>query len=65
VGLILYLITGLLGLVAGAYACLGVIILIAPETGSEASLWFIFPSAIAGAVLLPLLIRKFRKRAAA
>lgn len=59
---LLYALAGLLGLVAGAYACLGVIILVAPSMGSEDTLWFIYPSAFAGAVLAVLVVRRMKRR---
>jgi hypothetical protein len=58
----LYVLAGVLGLIVGAYACLGVIILVAPSMGSEDTLWFIYPSALAGAVLGALIIRKLKVR---
>lgn len=58
---LLFVGAAVVGLLVGAYGCLAVIILIAPETGSEASLWFILPSAAAGAVALPMLVRRFRR----
>jgi hypothetical protein len=61
-GLILYLVAALLGLIAGGYACLGLLILLAPQTQSETSLWFIFPSAIAGATIAMVMLRKLRNR---
>lgn len=59
---LLFIGASVVGLLVGAYGCLAVIILFAPETGSEASLWFILPSAAAGAVALPMLVRRFRRR---
>lgn len=59
-----YFIAGLMGLIAGAYACLGVIFVCAPSMGHEDTLWYIFPSAIAGMLLAALTVRKFKKRPA-
>ena len=55
---------GLTGLIAGAYACLGVILAVAPSMGYEDTLWYIFPSAIAGVLLAVLNVRKFKRRLA-
>jgi hypothetical protein len=57
-----YVLAGILGLIAGAYACLGVIILVAPSMQSEATLLYIYPSALVGVVLAVLAVRKFRRR---
>lgn len=57
-----YALAALLGLIAGAYACLGVIILVAPSMRSEDTLLYIYPSAVAGVVLAVFAVRKFRRR---
>lgn len=57
-----YALAAVLGLIAGAYACLGVIILVAPSMRSEDTLWYIYPSAVVGATLAVLALRKFRSR---
>lgn len=58
--MVLYAAAAVLGLLAGAYGCLGLLVLIAPEMQSEASLRFIPPAGLAGAIGLPLLIRHWR-----
>jgi hypothetical protein len=60
--LIWYALAGVAGLIAGAYACLGVIILIEPSMGSEDTLPDIYTCAVAGAVLAAFLVRKWRAR---
>ena len=57
-----YALAAVLGLIAGAFACLGLIILIAPSMRSEETLLYIYPSAVAGVVLTVLAVRKFRRR---
>lgn len=57
-----YALAAVLGLIAGAYACLGVIILVAPSMPSEHTLLYIYPSAVAGVVLAVLAVRQFRRR---
>ena len=57
-----YALAAVLGLVAGAYACLGVIFIVAPSMGTEDALLYIYPSAVVGVVLAVLAVRKFRRR---
>ena len=59
-----HLLAGLVGLVAGACACLGVIFIASPGMGYEDALLYIYPSAIAGFVLAVLTVRRFKKRRA-
>lgn len=59
-----YALAALIGLVAGAYTCLGVIILVAPGMGSEDALWYIYPSAVLGATLGVLFVRRLMRRRA-
>jgi hypothetical protein len=58
---LLYLAAAALGLVAGAYTCLGVVLLAKPGMGWETALAFILPSGATGAVLLPWALRAVRR----
>jgi hypothetical protein len=57
-----YALAAVLGLVAGAYACLGVVFIVAPSMGYEAALLYIYPSTVAGVVLAVLAVKGFRRR---